>query len=168
MEASNLACIFTNIWLSKIDNELKNEILLASLLQETGKFILSELIISNNQTTNFINAINEGKNLTNTEEDILGITTSKATAKIFKRWGLSQNLIKMIEFVDDLENCDEEYKQKAQILDVIKTVCNPRELFTEKSIEKAILKSYNYNLEKKPLVESIIFMRNKLRDLSNM
>lgn len=90
------------------------------------------------------------------------------TFKIFKYWKLSSNLIKTIEFVDNIENCPIEYKQKAQILNIIKTVCNPKEPFSETSIEKALQKSYKYNIEKKPLIDSIIFIRNKLRDSTNV
>lgn len=166
MEASNIASIFANVWLSKIDNESKEEMILASLLQETGKFILAELIISNNKTKEFIDLINSGEDLTKIEQEILETTTSKTTAEIFKHWKLSSNLVKMIEFVDDIENCEEEYKQKAQILNIIKTVCNPKELFTEKSIEKALFKSDKYNFDKKPLAESIIFVRDKIRGVN--
>ncbi len=112
MEASNLSSILANTWLSKVDEKLKEKILLASLLQETGKFILSELIISENKSKLFIQALNNGEDLIEVEKRFLGITTSKATAEIFKYWKLSSNLIKTIEFVDDIENCPIKYKQK--------------------------------------------------------
>lgn len=164
MEASNVASVFANIWLSKIDNESKDDMILASLLQEVGKFILSELIISNDKTKKFIDLINNGEDLAKVEKALLGTTTSKTTAEIFKHWKLSSNLINIIEFVDDIDNCDDEYKQNAQILDIIKTVCNPKELFTEESIEKALLKSHKYNIDKKPLAESIILVRDKINN----
>lgn len=163
-EASNISSLFTNVWLSTINNEFKEELLLASLLQEVGKFILSELLIIKNKSNDFLKELKEGKEIGKLEKKYLGVTTSKATAEIFRHWKLSNNLIKIIEFVDEIDNCEEEYKLKSQILDVIKTVCNPRELFTESNIEKALIKADKYKLEKKPLVDAIIFVRNKVKN----
>ncbi len=46
MKASNISSTLASLWLSKIDIDLKEEIILPALLQETGKFILSDLILS--------------------------------------------------------------------------------------------------------------------------
>lgn len=126
-----------NSWLVDLDDELKEELILPALLQETGKFILAELIIEKNLTKQFIQEMSQHNSIATVEKKLLGISTSKATAKIFKHWGLSENLINMIEYIDDLENCPSEYKKKAQILNIIKTACNPKEILTEESVKKA-------------------------------
>lgn len=41
MRASNISSTLANLWLSKIDVDLKEDIILPALLQETGKFIFS-------------------------------------------------------------------------------------------------------------------------------
>ena len=53
----------------------------------------------------------------------------------------------MIRFVDDIDNCPIEYKQKAQILDVIKTACQANSLLSEISVEKALKKAVDYKLD---------------------
>lgn len=163
-EATNLSSILANSWLSKIDNQLKEEILLPALLQEAGRFIIAELLVEKNKCMDFRKLLEEGKEIAEIEKQLLQINTSKVTAEIFKHWKLSDKLIDIIEYVDDLNNSKEEYKKQAQILNILKTACNPNELLTEKSIEKAINKTVKYHLDKKLFVESVLPVRNKLRN----
>jgi HD-like signal output (HDOD) protein len=101
MKASTASSNLVNLWLGKINNELKDEVLLASILQETGKFILSELIIGRNLSEQFVKLLEDGMETKDAENQLLNITTSQVTAEIFKYWQLSSELINMIRFVDD-------------------------------------------------------------------
>ena len=162
MEASTASSNLVSLWLSKVDNELKEEILLASILQETGKFILSELITSRNLTQEFTSLLQEGMDIQNAEKKLLNITTSQVTAEIFNYWELSSELVNMIRYVDDINNCPDEYKLKSQILDVVKTACQANSLLSENSIEKALKKAISYNLEIEPLQNAIKILKERL------
>ncbi|RXJ85484.1 HDOD domain-containing protein [Arcobacter cloacae] len=162
MEASNLSLSLVNLWIPNVNRDLKDEILLAALLQESGKFILSEIIINRDLKDEFVKRLNEENDAVKVEKEILEITTSQITAQIFKHWKLSENLIKMIEFVDDIEKCDEEYKQKAQILDVIKTICDVCNPFGDKSINKGLEKAKKYNLNVESLEDAIFILKDRL------
>ena len=162
INASTASSNLVNLWVGKIDNDIKDEILLASILQETGKFILSELIISRGLLEEFTKKLESGIELVDVERELLKMTTSQVTAEIFKYWELSEELINLIEFVDNINACSPEYKQKAQYLDVIKTVCNPSSLLSEKSIEKALKKADSYNLETESLKTAIKILQERL------
>ena len=116
MRASNISSTLANLWLSKIDFDLKEEILLPALLQETGKFILADLILSEKKSDLFKSKISAGNSVKDVEMELLGVTTSQITAQIFRHWKLSDNLINMIEYVDDISNANENFKKKSQIL----------------------------------------------------
>lgn len=122
MRASNISSTLANLWLSKIDFDLKEELLLPALLQETGKFILADLLVSEKKSDLFKSKIASGSSIEDAEKELLEITTSQITAQIFRHWKLSDNLINMIEFVDDISKVAPEYLQKSQMLDVIKTI----------------------------------------------
>lgn len=162
MQASNTSSVLANLWLSKIDNQLKEDILLPVLLQEAGKFVLSELLIVKNKSEEFINLNQTNREIADIEKELMGTTTSKVTAEIFRHWKLSEKLIDIIEFVDDIDNCKNEYKKHAQILDVIKTACNPKELVTPKSIEKALKKAINYQLDISHLIDALGTLKIRL------
>ncbi len=68
----------------------------------------------------------------------------------------------MIRYVDDINNCPDEYKLKSQILDVVKTVCQANSLLSENSIEKALKKAISYNLEIVPLQNAIEILKERL------
>ncbi|WP_128994524.1 HDOD domain-containing protein, partial [Aliarcobacter skirrowii] len=46
MRASNLATTLTALWLNKVSYDLKEELVLPALLQEAGKFILADVLDS--------------------------------------------------------------------------------------------------------------------------
>ncbi|KAB7884171.1 HDOD domain-containing protein [Poseidonibacter ostreae] len=164
MRASNLSSTLTSLWLSKVDVDLKDEILLPALLQEAGKFILADIITSEQKTDEFKAMIASGSSLANAEKEIVGLTTSEITAKIFRHWKLSENLIDLIEFVDDIPKCAEDKKQKAQILDVIKTVCSISNPLSDESVAKAIEKATKYGLDIKTLEKAIETLQDRLLD----
>jgi len=164
MKASNLSSSLANLWLSKVDYDLKNELSLPSLLQEAGKFILADIMISEGKTKEFKLKIDSGVELSIAEKEIIGFNTSEITAKIFRHWKLSEELIKLIENVDDISKCDEEIKQKAQILNVIKTACNVIDPLSKKNIELAIKKSDEYGLNTRELEKAIEKIQDRLLD----
>ncbi|MDD2887289.1 MAG: HDOD domain-containing protein [Aliarcobacter sp.] len=164
IKASTASSNLVNLWVGKIDNEIKDDILLASILQETGKFVLSELIISRGLLEEFTQKLQSDIDVVTIERELLQMTTSQVTAEIFKYWKLSDELVHMIEFVDDVKNCKAEYKQKAQYLDVIKTACNTNSLLSTKSIEKALKKAESYNFEIEPLKKAIQILQDRIPD----
>lgn len=164
MRASNISSTLASLWLSKIDVELKEEILLPALLQETGKFILAELILNEKKSEDFKSKIASGKSVEEVEMELLGVTTSQITAQIFRHWKLSDNLINMIEHVDDISNANADFKRKSQILDVIKTACNIKEPLSDVNIEKATLKAVAYGFDKKVFEKAIEVLQDRLLD----
>ncbi|MDD2508909.1 HDOD domain-containing protein [Aliarcobacter skirrowii] len=165
MKASNIALALTNLWLNKVDPELKDKLLLPALLQDIGKYIISDVLILNNKESDFYKKVLENlKSLQEIEKDFFEFSSSYVTAHIFKHWNLTQELINTIEFVDDVEKSPIEYKQKAMILDVIKTASNIKEPLSEKSINMAIKKAKEYKLNDKALIEAINTLKTRLEN----
>jgi HD-like signal output (HDOD) protein len=162
MRASNISSTLASLWLSKIDVDLKEEIILPALLQETGKFILADLIASEKKSELFKSKIASGASIEDAEKELLEITTSQITAQIFRHWKLSDNLINMIEFVDDILKVAPEYLQKSQMLDVIKTACNINNPLSEENSAKAIKKALAYGFDINLLKNSISTLQDRL------
>ncbi|WP_418185304.1 HDOD domain-containing protein [Aliarcobacter vitoriensis] len=166
MKSSNISSVLANLWLNKFDPSLKEEIILPALLQDIGKFILADFIKSENKDTDFKKRIQEQDySLEDIEREFLGVTTSYVTAQVFKHWKLSTNLINSIEFIDDISNVQENFKKRAQILDVIKTASNIIEPLSQKSIEKAIKKAKIYNLDTNSLQDAINILKTRIDEV---
>lgn len=163
MRVANMASNLISLWMSKVDFELKEELLLPVFLQETGKFIISDLAKEEKRSDDFLTTL-KSDNIAQTEAEFFDMTTSQITAAIFKHWKLSHKLIAMIEYVDDIENCPDEYKKEAQILHIAKIACNVIDPLSDEACEKAIEKATQFSLDVKALEKAIEKMQDRLLD----
>lgn len=164
MFISNLSSNLVNIWVRDIDFDLKEELLLPSFLQETGKFIISELISEAGRSEEFQKCIKSGKDLTTLEKDFTGFSCAQITSNVFKHWKLSPNLVFSIGFVGNLEKCPEQFLQKAKILEIIKILSDITAPLSEKNIEKALKKAEEYGFDKSTLIKAINKIKLKLEE----
>lgn len=165
MKASNTASILANLWLSKIDLALKEEIVLPALLQETGKFILADYIKQENLSETFRGKVDLGELIEDVERNLLGITTSQVTAQIFRHWKLSDKLVNMIENVDNISNVSDEYKKQTQILEVIKTAAYIKNPLSDENVKKAIEKASKYKLDITSLKNAITTLKDRVDNM---
>lgn len=164
MNASTCSTSLVNIWLNNVDSKLKDELLLPALLQETGKFILSDILASENLIEQFQTALQAGKEVAQVEKELLGYTTSEVTAMIFKHWKLSPDLVELIQHVDKLESCPSNYLQKAQILNIIKTACCLSEPLGDQHIAMALQKAQQFGFDQTILQKSLEKLQERLID----
>ena len=154
-----------NKWVGRWDLQLKEELLLPVFLQETGKFIISDIAKEYNKTDVFYNSIkSDFTKIPRVEENHFEATSSQITAAIFEQWGLDEKLINIIKYVDDIKHCKPEYLKDAQILSVIKILCNPIEPMSDNAIEIALKLATNYNLDTRSLQKAIEIMQDRILD----
>lgn len=161
MKASNIASTLATFWLSKIEVENQDDIILASLLQETGKFIIASIINNEGKAEAFLQMI-EDSSILQAENSFLNTNTSKVTAQIFRHWKLSENLINCIDSLDNLESVEPEFKQRVEILNVIRAASNVLEPLSDESIGKAIDLAKSFKLDTATLLEAIDELKEKL------
>ncbi len=164
MRISNMASNLISLWLSRVDFNLKEELLLPVFLQETGKFIISDLAQEEKKSEKFLTALRNGEDMSLVERKFFNTTTSEITAAIFKHWKLSDKLINTIEFVDNIKNCPEEYKKEAQILHVIKIACNVLDPLSDENCEKAVKKAEEFGISTSPLKKAIEKIQDRMLD----
>jgi HD-like signal output (HDOD) protein len=164
---SSLASNIINTWVANINFDLKNELLLPAFLQEVGKFVISQVIQNEKKTEEFLKELEETKDTSLCEEKFTGFTCARITANIFKHWNLSHNIIFPIAFAEDIENCPESFKQKAQILHIIKILCDIRYPLSERNIEKALEKVVEYNFDVEHFVNSINVIKEVIKTSLN-
>ncbi|AXK49209.1 HDOD domain-containing protein [Aliarcobacter trophiarum LMG 25534] len=163
MNSSNIASVLASLWLGKIDETLRDEIILPALLLDIGKYIIADIVMNEDKQKEFKAKIDEGIfSIEEVEKEIVGFSSSFVTAQIFKHWKLSPKLVNAIEFVDDVENAPEDFKEKAKILNVIKTVANIKEPLSEKYIKEAIVKAKKYGFDVKILSQTIENLKRKI------
>lgn len=162
MFSCNLASNLVNTWLGKVDKQLKEELLLPAFLQETGKFVISEIVNENNKKDDFLEQIAVSKNLSSVEKEFVGYSCARITANIFKHWNLSHNLIFLIGFVEDLKNCPADYMKKVQILEIIKILSDIKAPLSDANIQRALNKAEEYGFDSEILAKAIESIKYKL------
>ncbi|RXK05785.1 HDOD domain-containing protein [Halarcobacter bivalviorum] len=164
MFTCNLASNLINTWVAKIDKDLKEDLLLPAFLQETGKFIISEIINENNKIEEFQEQLAITKNVSLVEREFIGYSCARITANIFKHWNLSHNLIFSIGFVEDLENCPADYLKKVQILEIVKILSDIKNPLSEANIQRALNKAEEYGFDSEILHKAIESIKYKLEE----
>lgn len=158
MRASNLSSRLAQLWLK---GEVRNELVLPAFLQETGMFILAEIIDERGQTKDFVKALQTG-NRTEIELQYTGLTSTKLTSLIFQKWKLCSYMSHVIACVDDIEHCNVAYLKYAQTLNVLKTICEVTDPLSEENIEKGLIKASEFNLDVDSLKKAIIKLQDNL------
>lgn len=164
LDMANMGSNLLSLWVSKIDYDLKEELLLPVFLQETGKFIISDIIKEQGKKDAFLAAARSAEDVSKVEKEYLAITTSSVTASIFKKWNLNESLINAIEFVDNIEACPEKYLKKAQILNVVKTICNVTDPLSDKNVALGVAKAKKFGLDTNSLQKAIEKMQDRMLD----
>ena len=165
IELANMSSNLLNKWVGRWDLQLKEELLLPVFLQETGKFIISDIAREYKKTNAFYNSIkNDFTQIPRIEQNHFEATSSQITAAIFEQWGLDEKLINTIKYIDDIKHCKLEYLKDAQILSIIKILCNPIEPMSDNAIKIALELATNYNLDTRSLQKAIEIMQDRILD----
>ncbi|MFA7092451.1 MAG: HDOD domain-containing protein [Arcobacteraceae bacterium] len=161
-EINNMSSSLLLSWVSQFNPELKEELLLPAFLQETGKFLISDLIVEQNKQENFLLDLQTSCDIASIEKKYLSTTTSEITAAIFRKWNLNEKLINTIEFVDNIKLCPPEYLTQTQILHILKTVCNIKNPLSPTTVLQGLEKAKAFGFDPILLENAIRTVQTKL------
>jgi len=165
LRLANMSSNLLSAWLGRVDNELKEKLLLPIFLLETGRFVLSSVAVDNNQATDFLNKIKaEPMNISGIEREYFNATSTEVTSSIFKYWNLSESLINIIQYTDNIDKCPDTYLKEVQVLNVIKTICNVTDPMSDKFVEAGLTRAKEFKLETRFLEKAIEKMQDRMLD----
>ena len=168
LRIANMQSNLVTLWIGKIDRNLRDDLILPAFLQESGKFLISNEIKQQNQTTEFLEELDKRyDDIANVEKEFTGVSSSEVTSAIFKHWGLNENLVNDILYSDYPNNANLKSKEYAQILYVAKLVCNLVKPLDDKCINKGreLIKSYGFDT--KYFNDAIDKLQDRLLDEEN-
>jgi len=165
MRLSNMSSNLLKEWIGKSDNALKEDLLLPAFLCETGRFVLAGVATEKGIADEFHSKIKKNPlDIENIEKEYFGACSTQVTSSIFKHWNLSDSLVETITYVNDIDNCPEQYKKEAQILNIINTICNVTDPLDDQFVEVGIEKAKSFGLETKFLTKAIEKLQDRLLD----
>ncbi|MFT5662426.1 MAG: HD-like signal output (HDOD) protein [Sulfurimonas sp.] len=121
-------------WYKQIDKQKAEKLYLATFLQETGKIIIANSIIQEDESTSFYSEIELSNNIAQVEKMYVQATSSDITAKVFEHWNFDSEFINMIKFADNPLSAPEKIKEYSMALHIVKAIVPVNKPFDEVSI----------------------------------
>ncbi len=140
----NLQSALVLQWYSKINLSDTNIVAPLALIMESGKLILAHEIKNSNYSHEFKVGIKECSDVSQYESDLVDITSYGLSALLFKHWNLESTYTKVLE---NKEISDKKVILYRDILDVVTTAINVKEMLTKKSAVKACKKVKKMGLD---------------------
>lgn len=163
MRIANMSSNLLAAWLGRVDNDLKEELVLPVFLLETGRFIISSVAVEHGNKDEFFAKIKQNpENISDIEREFFGVTSTQITSHIFKHWNLSDTLINIIGYTDNLANCPDKYKKSSQILNVVKTMCNVVDPLNDDFVQAGMAKAEEFGLETRQLEKAVEKMQDRM------
>lgn len=125
-------------WYSKIDRKKLDTLFLAALLQETGKILIADEIVKNDELMQFKSEIQTTNNIAQVERIYTDTTTAQVTAKIFEHWGFDMTMVQAIAHSDDFINAPDEIREYSAALKIVKTAVAMNAPLSERSVTIAL------------------------------
>jgi HD-like signal output (HDOD) protein len=151
VKVSALQSALMREWYAKVDRAKLDLLFLASLLQETGKILIADEIVKNDETSQFKFEVESSVNIAQVEKSYVGTTTGEITAKIFEHWGFESLMVEAIQFSDNYMQACDEVKPFSFALQVVKTAIPMNSPLSERSVTIAL------NLFEKEKMDTAVF-----------
>lgn len=160
-DVSYLTTNFLNVWL-KADNALKNELMLPVFLIDIGKYILAIELKKRGLEERFLEQITlEPENIFSIEKDFFQFSSLEVTILLLKHWKMSDSIINHMRYLNDIDNVPKEYLKSAQVIYVVKTICNIIEPLSDKFIALGLQKAEEFGLDCNTLLNTIETLKNR-------
>lgn len=165
LRIANMQSNFISLWIGKVNIDLKNDLILPSFLQESGKFLINSALADEGKVNEFMQqVVSNPEKINLIEKSFVGMSTAEVTSAIFKHWNLTHTIINSIKFSDDPIKALPQVKQHAQILNISKLVCNIINPLSENSITLGKQKAIEFGFDIKPFEIAVEKMQERLLD----
>lgn len=154
-EISTWQAILVHRWYKKIDAAKADKLYLAAFLQDTGKILLANEIIKDDEVTSFASEIKDTNNIAQVEKAYLDTTSSYVTAKIFEHWGFDREFVEMIQHSDIPANAPSDIKEYSIALNIIKTIIPINKPLAENVINFGLKKASDAGYDHELLEDAI-------------
>ena len=143
------------LWYKKVNPSKIEMLFLAALLQETGKILIADEIVKNDEVYQFKSEIENNANIAVVEKMFVGTTTGDITAKIFEHWKFDDVMVQAIRYSDDVDAAPDEIRAYALALKVVKTAIPMNSPLSERSVTIALNLVTKENLNEEAFAQAI-------------
>lgn len=128
-------------WYKHIDKAKAEKLYLAAFLQETGKILIADDIIAEDETISFYSEVETTNDLAGVERSYVEVSSSEVTAEVFKHWGFDDEFVEIIKFADKPVEAPEEIQEYCMALNIVKTAIPINKPLSETAVNFALKKA---------------------------
>ncbi|ACZ11593.1 HDOD domain-containing protein [Sulfurospirillum deleyianum] len=147
-------------WYGKVDTSKIDMLFLAALLQETGKILIADEVMKNDETYSFRSEIETCVNIADVEKMFVGMSSSEVTALIFKHWKFDTKMVEAILYSDSWTEAHEEIQSYALALKIVKTAIPLNAPLSERSINVALNLIEKAQMDTSPFLDAIAQLKS--------
>lgn len=149
-------------WYSKINPGYAQFLTPLALIMESGKLVLAQEITSSGNIKNFAEGLKSAKDISVYENDLFDTSSYFVSGLLFEHWNLNESYVDILKGLDFEHPPAKNYEEQIDILDVVRTVVNVKNVFTDVSIEEAsdIVSDMRLN------VDHFVSAVNKMKELN--
>ncbi len=146
-------------WYKKIDSSRIDELFLAALLQDTGKILIADEVVRNDEVYQFKSEIETAYDVSVVERMYVDATTADVTSEIFEHWGFEDKMVKMIRFSDDY-NQAQDLRAYSLVLKILKTAVPINAPLSQRSINMAVAILEKEGMDTELFLQTVDGMKN--------
>ncbi|QOY53679.1 HDOD domain-containing protein [Candidatus Sulfurimonas marisnigri] len=124
-------------WYSRINIRDAQFLAPLVLMMETGKLILEQEIKYSDYLQEYLSGLYQCEDIEEYEKELFETTSFYVSALLFEHWNLEPLYIDILKGIDFEQDGDFKMKEYENVLKVIKTAINVKEILSDKSIKKA-------------------------------
>jgi len=151
-------------WYSQVNLSDANFLSQLSLIMETGKLLLAAEVQKSDYVGEFRKGFNECESIAEYEKGLIETTSYAISSELFKHWNLDEIYTEILDALDydeqRLKELEIHIKRYRNLIDIIITVINVKEVLTDQSIAKAARKVAKMGLSRYTFEETA----RKVRD----
>lgn len=161
---SNMQGALVKYWTNDMQKDKRDILFAAALLQETGKVLIADIVVQNNETYKFQADLEAIVNVAELEKIYVGATAGEVTAKIFEHWGFDKYFTNIIRYSDEPLKAKKDYKIFSIYLNIAKTVCAINAPISQRNITIALNHAKQFGFDVNKLNEAINLVKEKYQD----
>jgi len=158
VNASAKQSALMNNWYKAVDRSKLEVLVPSAFLMEVGKIVIANVIVEEGKSEEFLEKIKACKNereISQVEKEFTGLTNEEVASKIFEKWNFDRGMIEAIRYSDDYTKADDEFKDYALALQIVKNTVSSNFDLVEENVNYALELVKKHNLKEKAFLEAI-------------
>ena len=160
----NMQGAFIKYWLKNMSKDKRDILVTAALLQETGKILISDVVVRNNETFKFQADLEAMISVSQVEKIYVGVSAGEVTAEIFEHWGFDEYFINIIRYSDEPSKAKNDFKELAFYLNISKIICAINAPLSQRNIAIASKRVKKVGMSVKKMNEAINYIKEKYQE----